>query len=315
VRVAASAANQAREFVHEEEAALKQSVSVLITDLDNTLFDWMEMWYRSFSAMLSRIVSISGIDVDVLENEIKTVHERYGTSEYAFLIEELPSLRRKHPGQDLTKIYAEAINEFRTARKASLALYPTVWETLCELHQRGCLLVGYTESLEFYATYRLRYLGLDELLDYVYFPPDHDLPSRVTRESVRFYEPERYLLRFTQPRHTPKGELKPNPELLLHILAEVGGQKETTVYIGDKLVKDVFMAQSAGITDVWAKYGEPQPLPEYELLTRVTYWTDEAVEVERSTTEQHVIPTYIVRSRFEELLELFEFVRFQRGTL
>jgi hypothetical protein len=26
--------------------------TALITDLDNTLFDWADLWYRSFSAML-----------------------------------------------------------------------------------------------------------------------------------------------------------------------------------------------------------------------------------------------------------------------
>lgn len=30
--------------------------TVLITDLDNTLFDWFSIWYNSFNAMLNKVV-------------------------------------------------------------------------------------------------------------------------------------------------------------------------------------------------------------------------------------------------------------------
>jgi phosphoglycolate phosphatase len=120
-------------------------------------------------------------------------------------------------------------------------------------------------------------------------------------------------MRVTQARTTPRGELKPNPQLLLDILSDVGAKKEQTVYVGDKLVKDVSMAQAAAVTDVWAKYGEPLHRPEYELLRRVTHWTKEAVEKERNTTQEHVIPTHILNNAFGELLDMFEFVGFGRA--
>ncbi len=296
---------------------MKQKIDVLITDLDNTLFDWMEVWYRSFSAMLKKVATISGIAPHVLEGEIKAVHERHGTSEYAFLIEELPSLQQLHPGKDLTQVYAEAIADFRAARREALAsaLYPGVIETLGRIRTTGCLLVGYTESLEFYSIYRMRHLGLDQLLGYLYFPPDHEMPNGKKREAIRFYGAENYVMRVTQPRTTPKGELKPNPKLLLHILADVGGTSESAIYVGDKLVKDVSMAQAAGVTDVWAKYGEPQHRPEYELLRRVTHWTREAVEKERNTTSAHVVPKFVLENSFGELLDLFDFTLFRRGAV
>ena len=40
---------------------MKQTVSVVIADLDNTLFDWFEIWYNSFNAMLTSLVDKSGI--------------------------------------------------------------------------------------------------------------------------------------------------------------------------------------------------------------------------------------------------------------
>ena len=49
-------------------------------------------------------------------------HQRYGTSEYAFLIQELPSLQGLHRGEDLKVVYAEAIQAYKNARTASLRL-------------------------------------------------------------------------------------------------------------------------------------------------------------------------------------------------
>ena len=68
--------------------------TVLITDLDNTLFDWFETWYNSFNAMLESVVDISGISRETLIPEIKAIHQKHGTAEYAFLLEEIPSLKK-----------------------------------------------------------------------------------------------------------------------------------------------------------------------------------------------------------------------------
>lgn len=289
---------------------MKPRISVLVTDLDNTLFDWFDIWYASFSAMLNEIVRISGLPVEVLEREIKVVHEKHGTSEYAFLIEELPCLAAKHPSQDLKEIYGPAINAYRQARRSRLVLYPTVHETLKSLRASGTLVIGYTESLEFYTTYRLIKLGLDGLLDFVYFPPDHSLPAGLDASQIRRYDADAYKLGLTQTRHTPKGETKPNPKLLSHILEQCGADKTVTAYIGDKLDKDVRMAQEAGVADVYAEYGDSVHDERYELLRRVTHWRSPAVETERQATQENVSPTYTLEESFGQLLQTFEFTAF-----
>jgi phosphoglycolate phosphatase-like HAD superfamily hydrolase len=118
-------------------------ISVVITDLDNTLFDWVDIWFNSFTALFERLTADSGIDREELLDEIRAVHQRHGTSEYAFLIEELPSLREKHPDGDLAQIYDAAIHDFRTARKASLKLFPGVAETLKKLKRHGVLVASW----------------------------------------------------------------------------------------------------------------------------------------------------------------------------
>jgi phosphoglycolate phosphatase-like HAD superfamily hydrolase len=291
---------------------VRRDISVLVTDLDNTLFDWFDIWHTSFSAMLDEIVRISGLPVEVLEREIKAVHEKHGTSEYAFLIEELPSLAAKHPSQNVMEVYEPAIEAYRQARRSRLVLYPSVRETLEHIKASGTLVIGYTESLEFYTTYRMIKLGLDGLLDFVYFPPDHSLPEGLDASQIRRYDADAYRLRLTQTRHTPKGETKPNPKLLSHILEQCGADKAMTAYIGDKLDKDVRMAQAADVLDVYAKYGDPVRDERYELLRRVTHWRSTSVETERQATQETVSPTYTLEQSFGQLLQTVDFTAFAK---
>ena len=112
-------------------------------------------------------------------------------------------------------------------------------------------------------------------------------------------------------RHTPAGELKPNPAILLDIIHEVGGSTETSIYVGDSLIKDVLMAQEAGVMDVHARYGTAHTREEYELLRSVTHWTAEQVERERAASNRMVQPTFVLERSFQEILDLFELHSFQ----
>jgi phosphoglycolate phosphatase-like HAD superfamily hydrolase len=288
---------------------MKSPVATVITDLDNTLYDWVAMWGAAFSAMLRVLVEQSGINQSIIEAEAPDVHRKYGTSEFSFLIESLPSLQREHPGRNLTEVYADAIRVYREAREASLRLFPTVMDTLTTLKAKGCLVIGYTDSRAFYSAYRIRKLGLDGVLDFLFSPPDHDLPG--TTRDLRSQPPEAYEFKKTVHRHTPEGEVKPNPHVLGDIMRNVGATPARTVYIGDSLMKDVLMAQEAGVTDVFAKYGLAHHRDEYELLRRVSHWTDADIEREKKMKAEHnVYPSYTLTERFAELLDLFEFEPF-----
>ena len=67
-------------------------------------------------------------------------------------------------------------------------------------------------------------------------------------------------------------------QCLLDIISEIGVARDDAVYLGDSLFKDVAMAQSAGVDDVLAKYGESHTRSEYDLLRAVTHWTSEQVQ-------------------------------------
>ena len=299
-----------------------RSISLVVTDLDNTLWDWVHIWHSTFNAMLTKVSEISGTPIKQLEREFRTVHQRHGTSEYAFSLQELPSILGSCPVAEIKTRYAPAIKAFRDARAATLKLYPGVMDTLRTLKNQGCLLVGYTESLAFYSLYRMRQLDVDLMLDYIYSPPDADLPANMTpeqREQLERYPKENYVPRVSVHRHTPKGAVKPNPDILRKIIDEVGGSIDTTAYIGDNELKDIAMAQDVGVADVWAKYGTGQHHPGYALLRRVTHWPDKTVADERAVVEQRDVrpptATYILRHGFDQLLPLFEWMSSKRSFL
>ena len=77
-------------------AAARSFATVLVTDMDNTLFDWLGMWQAAFGAMLEHLMADSGVPRATLEAEFFAIHQRHGTTEYAFAIQELPSLRARH---------------------------------------------------------------------------------------------------------------------------------------------------------------------------------------------------------------------------
>ena len=51
----------------------EKEYTTVITDIDNTLFDWFEFWYNSFESMLTKIEEISGIPRKDLLPEIKEI--------------------------------------------------------------------------------------------------------------------------------------------------------------------------------------------------------------------------------------------------
>jgi phosphoglycolate phosphatase-like HAD superfamily hydrolase len=282
--------------------------TALITDLDNTLFDWVDLWYKCFSAMLEEISKTSGVKRETLIPEIRAVHQKHGTSEYSFLIEELPSLRPMLGERKATEVFAAAIDAYRAQRREHLKLFPTVAETLLKIKGRGTRIIGYTESMGFYSNYRIRRLGLDGVRDYVFCPEDHVLPPGLTREQLRSYPASHYELRYTKQLFTPKGSKKPDTVVLNAIINHLGLDKSEVVYVGDDLTKDVAMAVDCEVDGAWAEYGKAHERPEYDFLREVTHWTPDEVERQRRIkAREHVHPTHTLATAFADVLDHFDF--------
>jgi phosphoglycolate phosphatase len=279
---------------------VSQKKTTLISDFDNTLYDWFRVWHLSFSAMLAEIKRISGVSDSVLIPEIRQIHQQYGTSEFSYLLEELPCLKAAFPGQDLLKVFDDAVHAYRSARKANLELYPGVIDTLSRLRSQGVLIVLYTDSLAYYTNYRVRRLELDSLVDFVFSPPDHELPPG----SASYTENEDAKLLHAKHVYLPKGVRKPDPTALLDIVKDIGRTPPECIYLGDSLKNDITMAQDAHVEDVHAEYGEVQKHPGYKLLQDVSHWSEADVQREREISKRDIKPTHSIKS-FSEIKGFF----------
>lgn len=287
--------------------AIRPRARLLVTDLDNTLYDWFDIWHSSFSALLDEVAKISGLPSEVLERDASNVHQRHRTSEYSFLLNEMECLRTLHGGEDVTVTYAEAIHRFRSARKRTTHLYPTVGETLRTVQSYGVPIVAYTDSLAFHSFLRIKALGLDGVINVMYSPPDHKVPDGLNLSEVRALAPSEYEFDHTVRRELPLGAAKPDSTVLKQICTDFGVAPEETVYVGDSPMKDVAMAQAVGAIDVLAEYGISVHRDGYDLLRRVSHWTKADIERERQlAASQDVIPRYVLRQQFSELLDIVE---------
>jgi FMN phosphatase YigB (HAD superfamily) len=282
-------------------------IELLVTDLDNTLWDWFDAWHASFVTLLTEVSILSGVPVPVLEDESRVVHQRRGTTEYSYLLNELPSLLALTDNPLIE--YDEAVHAQNASRKTTTRLYPGVLKTLAALGNAGIPVVGYTESLAFWTEWRIATLGVDGLLTALYSSPDHDLPAGVTFDNLRTRPSEEYGLKLTPHKHVPAGIHKPSAAVLGDIISHFGATPATTLYVGDSLIKDVAMAQAVGAHDAYAAYGVAQNRPEYDLLRRVTHWTPQVVQAERDAAERAgtVTPTCVLTEHFEEILTAFDF--------
>jgi FMN phosphatase YigB (HAD superfamily) len=282
-------------------------IKLVITDLDNTIYNFVDFYGPSFRAMLDALVEITGLDKSTLKASFKRVHQLHRTSEYSFAIEELDVLAARDRALSFSEKllkYNQAISAFRSKRAQSLRLYPGVLETLNVLRSAGKKIVAHTDAMMFYAVYRLqRQLNIGQLFDGLFAIKDHGPPPGVSEKEARSREPETYVCSVPIHRELNPSVTKPDPRVLKAILTEFSVVPHEAIYIGDSLHKDVRMAQLSGVHDVFAAYGRDYDAENWQLLVDITHWTDRDVAREKEFGAVEILPTHTIRS-FPEVLEV-----------
>lgn len=152
-------------------------------------------------------------------------------------------------------------------------------------------------------------MGLDGFFDCIYAPIDSGIPEGVER----YYAEEYWEPQITEIRYLAKTVKKPAPDILEIILKDFGVKKNETIYVGDKLDKDVQMAKDCGIISVHAKYGHIIDDARYDLLRQVTHWSPEEVAREQQVgreNESNPIADSEIEHSLMELDRLFNFAGF-----
>jgi FMN phosphatase YigB (HAD superfamily) len=277
-------------------------MKLLITDLDNTLYDWVTYFANSFSAMVKDLAVTLDVEEETLLDEFKAVHQHYGNSEHPFAMFELPSVRRRFPNSsrgDLLYELESPLAAFRASREKHLRLYEGVHDTLKAIEKEGTIIVAHTEAVAIHAYYRLMRLDILKFFKHIYalegFVEPHPNPSR----AVELTPPPGLI------KNIQRSERKPNPELLQDICRREGIRVSDACYVGDSLSRDVSMAKTAGVTSVWARYGTRYEPSLWGILVRVTHWTDADVAREAALRNLYsdIQPDYTIE-RFTDLLDV-----------
>jgi phosphoglycolate phosphatase len=282
-----------------------QNIQLVITDLDNTLYDWYAWFIPAFYAMVEVATNILDVDKDTLLDELKAVHVRYHNSEQPFAILETPTVERKLPKAtrlERKHFLDPAFDAFSQVRNQKLRLFPGVRDSLHEIRKTGCSIVGHTEAVLENGLYRLELLNLVQEFDRLYAPASrsngHPDPARPRIE-------ERYS-RFVSI--LPVDHRKPDPIVLKKICESFKVRPGRALYIGDSMTRDISMAVLADTRSALAAYAGNCPPELWRNLVRVTHWTDEDVSREERLRDDFAgLEPDVELSSFSDVLRYFEF--------
>jgi FMN phosphatase YigB (HAD superfamily) len=229
----------------------------VVTDLDNTLYSWVDYIVPSLEAMVASLEQTTGRPrIDIIQS-LKAVYARHGSNEYPFAIQESSLF---HPyDSDFDSFEALVIrpaqHAFAEARRRYLVPYPGVREALLELRERGVPVIALTDAPRNAAEYRVQLLKLDGLLHGLYTLRGYTLPRNVNPEIRRRDAAGHYRLERTRVIELPRAAEKPDPRGLRRVLRDHGLDPAEVVYVGDNVKKDMQVAKTCGVTGVWAEYG------------------------------------------------------------
>jgi phosphoglycolate phosphatase len=264
-------------------------VGLLVTDVDNTLFDWVATWARAFDAMVSVLETDTGRSREYWLRLMRNVHVRRKTIECPAALEDLSAMGGWAPASDRPQILTRAAAAYRRVWDKHLMPYDGVLPTLAQLSTQGWQVVAYSESDASITAARLMRMGFSSVVSRVFGRASS--PPALTRQWNLVDIPTRMPIAVDL---VPRADLKPNPCGLHDIAVRSGMPLERTVYVGDNLWQDVAMARSLGVQSVWAAYGAKR-LPQHtELIESVAHWTPADVASERNTTTATARPDFTV---------------------
>jgi phosphoglycolate phosphatase len=284
----------------------------VVTDLDNTLYPWVDYIVPSLEAMVASLERTTGLPRVRIVQSLKAVYSKYESNEYPYAIQESEIFKPYEADFDSFNalVVDPARLAFKAARERYLRPYPGVRDTLDAIRERGLKVVGLTDAPRNAAELRLKYLKLDGHFDALYTLPGYPLPQHVDPE-IRKKEAAGLYRSRTPVIELPADAEKPSPAGLARVLSDFGWTGAEVVYVGDNVKKDMPAAELCGAVGVWAEYG--------------TYVSGEyrerlAIISAKSVTKRHVADETPARwpfaiSSFTQVLEILDGARWSSATV
>ncbi|MBI3182796.1 MAG: HAD family hydrolase [Myxococcales bacterium] len=289
-------------------------VRLVVTDMDNTLYSWVDYIVPAVEAMVDAVCRATGFPKIKVVQSLKQVYSRYESNEYPFALQE-SSLFSEFPDfASFDKLVIDpARAAFSQARRKYLRPYKGVVPALEGLKERGIPVVALTDAPRNPAEYRAKRMGLDRLLTALYTLPGFHFPSGSEGEKLVAPDILRREERGDYRASCPVVELpreyeKPNPAGMLQVCRESGVAPAETLVIGDSLRKDVGVARAVGAIDCWAEYGTYVSI-EYrerlDIISAISVTRRHAASVYEADKAERDTATHALSS-FAQVLEVVE---------
>jgi len=269
-------------------------IRLIITDLDNTIYNWVDYFVPCFNAMVNALSQLTGIPKPRLKESFRDVYRRHGTTEFREAIRELDVLGKSAShlsSREIERRFSSAIESFRDMRRKTLRLYPSVRPTLQRLRDDGYILVAHTDARAGTALHRMGLLGIINLFSGLV--ATHDPLYKV--KCRRRHPP--YI------RVLPDSQAKPHPAGVRAALKYFRVSPPEALYIGDSIRRDLVMARTCGVWDIYAKYGREYDPDHYRQLIAISHWDDASVRHELGQNFQFADgkqPSFTI-SKFSEI--------------
>ncbi len=281
----------------------------MVTDLDNTLYPWVDYIVPSVEAMVASLEATTGLPRIRIVQSLKAVYSKYESNEYPFAIQESELFSPYEADFDSFNalVVDPARRAFKAARERYLRPYPGVKDALDQIRARGLKVIGLTDAPRNAAELRLKHLRLDGHFDALYTLPGYPVPENVDPEIRRKEEAGHYRSR-TPVVELPHDAEKPSASGLRRILSDFGLTGPEVLYVGDNVKKDMPVARACGALGVWAEYGTYVSGEYRERLSVISA---------KSVTRRHVAEETAARwplaiSSFTQVLEILDGARWVR---
>jgi phosphoglycolate phosphatase len=154
------------------------AIRLVVTDMDNTLYSWVDYIVPAVEAMVAAVVQATGLPRLRVVQSLKQVYTRHESNEYPYALQE-SSLFQEFPefGSFDKLVIDPARAAFSEARRKYLKPYKGVVETLGVLKARGIVVVALTDAPRNPAEQRAKRLGIDTLLAELYTMPGFTFPA------------------------------------------------------------------------------------------------------------------------------------------
>src|ERR1041384_2134197 len=249
---------------------------LIITDLDNTIYNWVDYFAPCFRAMVHALARETNETEDDLIASFCQVYELHGSVEYAFSVQEL-SILPDSTEAEIAKRVRIAKGAFKRVRDKRLEPYPTVGKTLHWLRSQGDRIVAVTNAPVGYAYKRLSKLRIVNLFDGIGGKLDYDVPTSKVTEKILgksaegFFTPTIFAWAFEND------ELKPGHKGYARVIRDLNITADRVWVVGDNTQRDLAPAIKLGATGIWARYGENVDKKNLDTILRLTSWRKEKI--------------------------------------